>query len=113
MTRAIGMLVGTLLMLGLFLLVLSAADAPTLPREVVNSGAATSPVDAVIAPAREVPVEQSVDSPAPGVTDIAGLALENQPVSANKEFNTSSTFCFLMLTETSRSASISFPLYIK
>ncbi len=85
MTRAIGMLVGTLLMLGLFLLVLSAADAPTLPREVVNSGAATSPVDAVIAHAREVPVEQSVDSPAPGVTDIAGLALENQPVSANKE----------------------------
>ena len=32
-----------------------------------------------------MPVEQSVDSPAPGVTDIAGLALENQPVSANKE----------------------------
>jgi hypothetical protein len=85
MTRAIGMLVGTLLMLGVFLLVLSAVDAPTLLREVVNSEATARPADAGIVPAREVPVEQSVDSPAPGVTDSAGLALENQPVSANKE----------------------------
>ena len=85
MTRAIGMLVGTLLMLGLFLLALGAGDAPTLLREVVNSEATARPADAGIAPAREVPVENGVDTPAPRVTGIAGFALESQPVSANKE----------------------------
>jgi len=79
MTRAIGMLVGTLLMLGLFLLVLSAADAPTLPREVVNSGAATSPVDTMPAAAAEVPVENSVDSPGLALTDSAALVKQSQP----------------------------------
>jgi hypothetical protein len=79
MTRAIGMLVGTLLMLGLFLLVLSAGDAPTLLREVVNSEAAGKPADTGMAPAREVPVENSVDSPGLAVTDTAGLAKESQP----------------------------------
>ena len=63
MTRAIGMLVGTLLMLGVFLLVLSAGHSPTLLREVVNSEADTNPAVTGLAAAKEVPVENSVDSP--------------------------------------------------
>ena len=79
MTRAIGMLVGTLLMLGVFLLVLSAGHSPTLLREVVNSEADTNPAVTELAAAKEVPVENSVDSPELAVTDTAGVAAESQP----------------------------------
>lgn len=53
MTRITGMLVGMLLMLGLFLLVLSASNAPTPVKEVVGH----EPV----LPAAQVPVEDNAD----------------------------------------------------
>ena len=53
MTRTTGILVGTLLMLGLFLLVLSASNSPTLVVEVVSHES--------VLPATEVQVEDSAD----------------------------------------------------
>ena len=79
MTRAIGILVGTLLMLGVFLLALSAGHSPTLLREVVNSEVETNHKDTELASAKEVPVEDSVDRPELAVTDTAALVAESQP----------------------------------
>jgi hypothetical protein len=89
MTRASGFLVGALLMLGIFLLVLSTAESPTLVQEVVSSKAASNPV--VTAPVKVkavAPVVASQVLPAAGtagseeenqqVTDGSGLALDPQ-----------------------------------
>jgi hypothetical protein len=77
MTRVIGMLVGALLMLGVFLQVLSTGNAPTLVKEIVSSEAAT-PVQAS-GSAGDVSVEPAIDSVALPVTDTASLAGERQP----------------------------------
>jgi len=77
MTRAIGMLVGALLMPGIFLLVLSTGNSPTLVKEVVSSEAVT-PVQ-VSGSVAEVPVESTLDSAVLPGTDTASLAGENQP----------------------------------
>ena len=76
MTRATGMLVGALLMLGVFLLALSAGNSPTLVKEVVSSEAATPVQTSGLA--GDVPVEQTIDSAAFPVTGTASLAEENQ-----------------------------------
>ena len=73
MMRATGILVGALLMSGVFLLALSSGNSPTLLREVVNSEADTNHTDTELAPAKEVPVENAVDSPELPVTDTAGI----------------------------------------
>ena len=86
MTRAIGILVGTLLMLGVFLLALSAGQSPTLLREVVNSEADTNPANTELVPAKEAPVENSVDSPELAVTDTAALVAESQPGAKDNGF---------------------------
>jgi hypothetical protein len=90
MTRIIGMLVGSLLMLGIFLLALSAGDAPTLLREVVHSETDTTPADTGMAAAKEVPVENSpdtsLDTPALAVTDSTDSVAGNQPVVEDKGF---------------------------
>jgi len=76
MTRAIGILVGTLLMLGVFLLTLSTGNSPTLVKEVVSSKVDTlTQVGGLTA---GVPVEPTVDSAALPVTDTASLAEESQ-----------------------------------
>ena len=62
MTRIVGIVVGSLLMLGIFLLALGAGEPPTLLREVVHSEADTTPVDTGMAAAKEVPVENSLDA---------------------------------------------------
>lgn len=79
MMRATGILVGALLMSGVFLLALSSGNSPTLLREVVNSEADTNHTDTELAPAKEVPVENAVDSPELPVTDTAGIVKESQP----------------------------------
>lgn len=86
MTRAIGILVGALLMLGVLLLALSAGHSPTLLREVVHSEADTNPAHIELAPAEAAPVENSVDSPELAVTDTAGLVAESQPVVKDDQF---------------------------
>ena len=83
MTRVIGMLVGTLLMLGVFLLALSAGQSPTLVGEIVNNEADVNHMDTELALAKEVPVENSVDSAGlpedDPVTDTTGHVEESQP----------------------------------
>jgi hypothetical protein len=86
MTRAIGILVGTLLMLGVFLLALSAGHAPTLLGEVVHSEADTNPAHIELAPAEAPPVDNSVDSPELPMTDTAGLVAESQPAVKDNGF---------------------------
>jgi len=82
MTRAIGFLVGVLLMLGVFLLILSTGNSPTLVKEVVSSEAATNHVVTApaLAPAEAevVPVDHAVDSQVLPVTDTAGPVEEDQ-----------------------------------
>lgn len=65
MMRTTGILVGTLLMLGIFLLALSASNSPTLVKEVVSRES--------VLPAAEVPVEESADHAVPAAVDSAGL----------------------------------------
>ena len=79
MTRAIGMLVGALLMPGVFLLVLSAGNSPTLVKEVVSSKTGTLTRASGPAAAEDVSVEPIVDSAAFPVTDAASPAEESQP----------------------------------
>lgn len=86
MTRAIGILVGTLLMLGVFLLALSAGHAPTLLREVVHSEADTNPANTGLAPAKAAPLENSVASPELAVTDTAGPVTQSQPAGKDNGF---------------------------
>jgi hypothetical protein len=76
MTRAIGILVGALLMLWVFLLVLSSGDSPTLVKAVVSSEADADYT--VTEPAAAVPVENAVDGPALPVTDAASPAEEDK-----------------------------------
>jgi len=78
MTRAIGILVGALLMLGVFLLVLSTGNSPTLVKEVVSSAADTNRMATEFAPAEDVPVDNAVDRPVLPVTDATSPAEENQ-----------------------------------
>ena len=87
MTRVTGMLVGTLLMLGFFLLALSAGDAPTLVGDVVNSEADASHTDTGPAPApvKEAPAETSVDKPGLAVTDTAVVAGASPPGASDTE----------------------------
>lgn len=87
MTRVTGMLVGTLLMLGFFLLALSAGDAPTLVGEVVNSEADASHTHTGPAPApvKEAPAETSVDKPGLAVTDTAVVAGASPPGASDTE----------------------------
>jgi len=79
MTRAIGMLVGALLMLAVFLLVLSTGNSPTLVKEVVSSEVAKPVQASGSAAAGDVPVEPTIDSAALPVTGTASLAGESQP----------------------------------
>ena len=74
MTRTVGIVVGALLMPGVFLLALSSGNSPTLVKEVVSSEA-DMPAQATesIATA-DIPV----DSPELPVTDTASLAEEDQ-----------------------------------
>ena len=71
MTRAVGILVGALLMLGVFMLVLSTGNSPTLVKEVVSSEADANLTVTELAPAEDVPVDNAVDSPVLPVTDTA------------------------------------------
>ena len=69
MKRTTGFLLGVMLMLGIFLLALSASDAPDRVKEVVGSGIdlpATTPTDSHTVVAAEVPVEDSTGSAVPG-----------------------------------------------
>jgi hypothetical protein len=98
MTRIVGIVVGSLLMLGIFLLALGAGEPPTLLREVVHNEADTTPADTGMAAAIEVPVENSldasidtgldtgIDTPALAVTDSADLVAGNQLVVEDKGF---------------------------
>jgi hypothetical protein len=95
MTRATGFLLGSLLMLALFLLALDAGVSPTPVQEVVSS-AADAPVQSGVPPAAEVvPVENADDRAGPPVADTArpgaadppevdGSALERDPQSWNQ-----------------------------
>lgn len=60
MTRTTGILVGTLLMLGIFLLALSASNSPTLVKEVVSRES--------VLPAAEVTIDDNASVPASGQT---------------------------------------------
>ena len=71
MTRATGILVGALLMLGVFLLALSTGNSPTLVKEVVSSEDDTNQVVTELAAAEDVPVDNAVDRP---VLPVAGTA---------------------------------------
>ena len=78
MTRAIGILVGALLMLGIFLLALSTGNSPTLVKEVVSSEADTPARTTESIVTGDVPVENAVDSVAYPAADPASLDEENQ-----------------------------------
>ena len=78
MTRAIGILVGALLMSAVFLLVLSTGNSPTLVKEIVNSEADTNRMVTELAPAEEVSVDNAVDSMAHTVAGTASPSEENQ-----------------------------------
>lgn len=81
MTRVIGMLVGILLMLWIFLLVLGPGNSPTLVKSVVSSESDPPPV--ITEPAAAVPAENAIDSPELPVTDTGGpVAEEQQEVAA-------------------------------
>jgi len=86
MTRAIGMLVGALLMSGVFLLVLSAGNSPTLVKEVASSEADKHGQINGPAVAADVAVEPAVDSATLPETDIASLSGESQPDVKDKDF---------------------------
>jgi len=82
MTRAIGMLVGVLLMLWVFLLVLGPGNSPTLVKAVVSSEDDTHHV--AIEPAAAVPVGNAIDSPVLPVSDTDSPAeADQQEVAAN------------------------------
>ncbi|MEN8106596.1 MAG: hypothetical protein ABFS22_01160 [Pseudomonadota bacterium] len=85
MTRAIGFLVGALLMSGVFLLALSTGNSPTLVKEVVSSEADTDRRVTEPAPAEDVPVDNAVDSPVLPVTDTASPAEESKPDATGNE----------------------------
>jgi len=78
MTRAIGILVGALFMLGVFLLVLSTGNSPTLVKEVVGNEADTPARVTESIATGDVPVENAVASVAYPVADPASLDKENQ-----------------------------------
>jgi hypothetical protein len=80
MTRAIGMLVGALLMSGVFLLALSTGNSPTLVKEVVSSEADTNHTVTEPVPVEEIPVDDAVDGPEFPVTDTPGPAEESGTV---------------------------------
>ena len=86
MTRAIGILVGALLMPGVFLLVLSTGNPPTLVKEVVSSETGTLAQASKPATAEDVPVEPTVNSTASPVTDTVSLAGKSQPGVKDKGF---------------------------
>ena len=86
MTRATGILVGALLMLGVFLLALSTGNSPTLVQEVVSSKTGAHTQASGPAAAADAPVEPIVDNAAPPVTDTASLAGESQPGIKDKGF---------------------------
>ena len=65
MTRTTGILVGTLLMLGIFLLALSASNSPTLVREVVSRES--------VSPVAEVPVDNGAEQTVLAVADSTDL----------------------------------------
>ena len=65
MTRTTGILVGTLLMLGIFLLALSASNSPTLVKEVVSRES--------VLPAAEVPIDDNADDEVLASADSGGL----------------------------------------
>jgi hypothetical protein len=74
MTRAIGILVGALLMLGIFLLALSTGNSPTLVKEVVSSEADTPAQITESIVTGDVPVENASGQDATG----SGLVLDPQ-----------------------------------
>jgi hypothetical protein len=78
MTRAIGILVGALLMLGVFLLALSTGNSPTLVKEVVSSEADMPARTTGSIATGDVPVENAVDSVASPAADPASPDEENQ-----------------------------------
>jgi hypothetical protein len=78
MTRAIGILVGALLMLGVFLLALSTGNSPTLVKEVVSSEADMPAQATESIVTGDVSVENAVDSVAYPAADTASLDEENQ-----------------------------------
>jgi hypothetical protein len=98
MTRIVGIVVGSLLMLGIFLLALGAGEAPTLLREVVHSEADTTPADTGMAAGKEVPVENSletnletgldtgIDTPVLTVTDSTDPVARSQSAVEEKGF---------------------------
>jgi hypothetical protein len=86
MTRAIGILMGALLMSGVFLLVLSAGNSPTLVKEVVSSEVDTLTRVNGPAVAEYVTVESAVDSATLPETNVASLAGESQPGVKGKGF---------------------------
>lgn len=79
MMRATGFLLGTLLMLALFLLALDAGMSPPLVQE-VGSSAADTPTHSGAPPATEaVPVENAVDSAVPPVAATASPGAADSP----------------------------------
>ena len=76
MMRTTGILVGTLLMLGIFLLVLSVSNSPTLLKEVVSRESVLSAgtiTESGPGAVEEAPVEDSIDTEVPAVIDSAVL----------------------------------------
>ena len=113
MTRASGILVGTLLMLALFLLALSAGIAPPPLQRVVSSEADTPPQVIGPLPAEEVPVEDAIDSVVPPASasasldedpplDVRGDGLEVNPQSWNQSMESYATAYRKEATKVSR-----------
>ncbi|MGB5178051.1 MAG: hypothetical protein WBP44_04895 [Gammaproteobacteria bacterium] len=74
MMRTTGFLVGVLLMLGIFLLALSASNSPTLVKEVLSSESALPAASSMdTEAAADVPVEDSIHTEVPAVADTGGL----------------------------------------
>lgn len=77
MTRAVGILVGALLMSGVFLLALGTGNSPTLVKEIVSSEA-DMPARATGSIATgDMPVDNAIDSARVPVSDTASSAEEN------------------------------------
>jgi hypothetical protein len=78
MTRAIGILVGALLMSGVFLLVLSTGNSPTLVEEIVSSELDMPALATRSMSTGDVSVENTIDSTAYPVADTASTDEENE-----------------------------------